>query len=688
MKPTIYRRVRRHPATREAASFNKEKQQEQAFFGETSQDPFFKSLSAVAQVDTVNRKCADCEKEDKVQRSPDKKEEEKNVLRVADNKEEEKAMKKEDKKEEEKIQKKETATVAANTSTTASNYISSINSKGQTMDAGVQSFYENRMRTDFSDVKIHTDKEAAESANEINAQAYTYGNHIVFNEGKYQPQSSDGKHLLAHELAHVVQNNGPDKMHRQPNSPNPEWLSKEYQGDLPGEKLNIMGPYTENDKSTMKGILMQRIEYNRKNITKYVSGLVNGTIRILGEFMLVEMNKAAQEGMSGFGKNIKFIIGETAQFIAAGGVGYIAKAAMRPAVTAGLKFIADKTTGKLADSIGDSLDENIKNEKIEEKQKFLTDLLGKVADQTSTTIEQILPEMGQNEGDYREWLATAPLEELHRFAIPEAFPPIDTAMLNAIIAGQIARTASKHTYSEGILGEKSHHMSPNEYDIPDAAHYMDDNIIIAHATPYTVKDIQFYSYSKVLTENIVGKIPVGALHNIPLIVHLISDRKIVNAMASKFLTALWGYKPSINEIEVFHDSFISVNTPIILRRNKSGQLVVSEGGSVADALWLYAMATGDYSFQSLAEEIQQWQEGENNMYQDQLSSSFTTVGQAAKKLAMYMPMFYEKGGKIFIESMVNNKLPQMPENRYSDAYWEKDNRVFFKGRRPMAYYLY
>ena len=333
---------------------------------------------------------------------------------------------------------------------------------------------------------------------------------------------------------------------------------------------------------------------------------------------------------------------------------------------------------------------SIKNEELEEKQKFLTDLLGKVADQTSTTIEQILPAMDQNEGDYRVWLATAAPEELHRFAIPEAFPPIDTTILNAIIAGQIARTASRHTYSEGIMGEKSHHMSPKEYDIPDAAHYMDDNIIIAHATPYAVKDIQFYSYSKVLTDNIVGKITVGALYNIPLIVHLISDRKIVNVMANKFLTALWGFKPSITEIEIFHDSFISGNTPIIIRRNKSGQLVVSEGGSVADALWLYAMATGDYSFQSLAENIQQWQEGEDNMYQEQLSSSFVTVGQAAKKLAMYMPMFYQKGGNIFIETMVNNKVPQMPENRYSEAYWKKDNRVFFKGygNRPMTYYLY
>jgi hypothetical protein len=117
-------------------------------------------------------------------------------------------MKKEEKKEEQKIQKKEEGTSASNTAATASGYIGSIHNKGYHMDTGVQTFYENRMGADFSDVKIHTGKEAAESAREINAQAYAYENHIVFNEGKYDPGSGEGKHLLAHELTHVIQNKG------------------------------------------------------------------------------------------------------------------------------------------------------------------------------------------------------------------------------------------------------------------------------------------------------------------------------------------------------------------------------------------------------------------------------------------------------------------------------------------------
>jgi len=214
MKPSIYRRIRRRPASRDIAAPKKDNQQDQQFFGETTHEPFFKPVAANQQA-SVQRKCADCEKEDKVQRSPDKKEEKKKLHRMPEKKEEEKIHKKEDKKEEEKIHKKEEKIhkkegTAATANASAPGYISSISGKGQSMDAGVRSFYENKMGADFSEVKIHTGKEAAESAKDINAQAYAYGNHIVFNEGKYQPGSGEGKHLLAHELTHVMQQNEKD----------------------------------------------------------------------------------------------------------------------------------------------------------------------------------------------------------------------------------------------------------------------------------------------------------------------------------------------------------------------------------------------------------------------------------------------------------------------------------------------
>lgn len=58
---------------------------------------------------------------------------------------------------------------------------------------------------DFSEVKIHADKEAAELCASLNAQAFAIGNDVFFNEGKYDPESDSGRELLAHELTHVVQ---------------------------------------------------------------------------------------------------------------------------------------------------------------------------------------------------------------------------------------------------------------------------------------------------------------------------------------------------------------------------------------------------------------------------------------------------------------------------------------------------
>ena len=61
---------------------------------------------------------------------------------------------------------------------------------------------------DFSGVRVHVGEQAARSARSVNALAYTVGNHVVFGYGMYNPQSEQGHHLLAHELAHVVQQNG------------------------------------------------------------------------------------------------------------------------------------------------------------------------------------------------------------------------------------------------------------------------------------------------------------------------------------------------------------------------------------------------------------------------------------------------------------------------------------------------
>jgi hypothetical protein len=84
------------------------------------------------------------------------------------------------------------------------------NGGGQPLEPGVQKVMESHLGADLSDVRVHTDARASESAQAIQAQAYTSGDHVVFQRQHYQPNTEPGLRMLAHELTHVVQQrNGP-----------------------------------------------------------------------------------------------------------------------------------------------------------------------------------------------------------------------------------------------------------------------------------------------------------------------------------------------------------------------------------------------------------------------------------------------------------------------------------------------
>lgn len=78
-------------------------------------------------------------------------------------------------------------------------------SAGSPLPPAVRADMEQRSGFDFASVRIHSDSDAARSARDLSARAYTVGDHIVFGAGEYQPGSTVGRRLLAHELAHVVQ---------------------------------------------------------------------------------------------------------------------------------------------------------------------------------------------------------------------------------------------------------------------------------------------------------------------------------------------------------------------------------------------------------------------------------------------------------------------------------------------------
>lgn len=76
---------------------------------------------------------------------------------------------------------------------------------GEPMDPATRTFMEPRFGHDFSQIRIHTDAQAAQSAKAVDALAYTLGTNVVFGAGQYAPDTPKGRRVLAHELTHTIQ---------------------------------------------------------------------------------------------------------------------------------------------------------------------------------------------------------------------------------------------------------------------------------------------------------------------------------------------------------------------------------------------------------------------------------------------------------------------------------------------------
>jgi hypothetical protein len=103
---------------------------------------------------------------------------------------------------EERVQKWSAGTATAEAPTLVHDVL---RSPGQPLDAATRAFFGQGFGHDFAGVRIHTDAKAAESARSVGAAAYTVGPDVVFGSGRYAPRDAAGQRLLAHELAHVVQ---------------------------------------------------------------------------------------------------------------------------------------------------------------------------------------------------------------------------------------------------------------------------------------------------------------------------------------------------------------------------------------------------------------------------------------------------------------------------------------------------
>lgn len=135
-------------------------------------------------------------------------------------------------------------------------------SSGRSLEPVLRQDMESRFGYDFSQVRVHTGGAAEQSARDVNAQAYTVGDKVVFGEGRFAPGSHEGRRLIAHELTHVLQQSGEATYLMQPDSfqskipttfPNSSFVQRTVFGQsvkfdsLPGSppRASLLAPYRE-----------------------------------------------------------------------------------------------------------------------------------------------------------------------------------------------------------------------------------------------------------------------------------------------------------------------------------------------------------------------------------------------------------------------------------------------------------
>ncbi|MCP4599000.1 MAG: DUF4157 domain-containing protein [Proteobacteria bacterium] len=182
-----------------------EDQSDDAFAQPSSNSFMSESISGANNIINLQAKLEIGEPDDELEKEADKVAEE-----VTGAQEEEKIQMQPKDKEAGLVQGKSDSSGGMTVSSDQAAAINSLRGGGMPLPSSTRGAFESRMGADFSNVRVHADPGAASSAKSLNAKAFTLGNEIFFNEGRYAPDSPDGKKLIAHELTHVVQQRGSD----------------------------------------------------------------------------------------------------------------------------------------------------------------------------------------------------------------------------------------------------------------------------------------------------------------------------------------------------------------------------------------------------------------------------------------------------------------------------------------------
>lgn len=184
--------------------------------------------------------------------------------------------------DEEKLQQKSTGNTPASDTQLSSKQLISQKGKGQSLPNGIRAKMDSAFGTSFDQVKIHTDRSASQMNDALGARAFTHQNDIFFGQGEYQPQTSEGRKLIAHELTHVVQQKGRNDQNVIRRNSKKEKLEKKIL-DL-SEKVRNKSASDEDKRSLASSIhQLAKIQFDEKSVEMKALKVTEAEISTLKE---------------------------------------------------------------------------------------------------------------------------------------------------------------------------------------------------------------------------------------------------------------------------------------------------------------------------------------------------------------------------------------------------------------------
>lgn len=208
----------------------------------------------------------------------------------------------EEREEEMNISRRQSTMSNMETTDEAANKINKVLSNGgSTLGDDTLEFMEPMFGYNFSNVRIHSDEGAARSSNSVNALAYTVGNDIVFGEGQYQPNTLEGRRLLAHELTHVVQQSR--AVHRVTDE---SLESRELMRDLSQEADELNRKFLGNPDGLATVLLDNISDWNGSQLAYHVIRQAGSskTNLLLACAKILDMSRISQLAENGFSKSV------------------------------------------------------------------------------------------------------------------------------------------------------------------------------------------------------------------------------------------------------------------------------------------------------------------------------------------------------------------------------------------------